>query len=103
MLAGEGNRSLARERRIAHAFLKRPERRQVLGRTPGDEASPLAVAAEGGWQGPELRVVQPFGEAQGQAGELWAGGHQEQAGRAGSLCQCPCSRHPRVAGALSRQ
>ena len=68
---------------LAHGLFQQPERRQVLGRAPGDEAGPVTASAELERQRPELRRGQPAQEVQGQPSEPGAGRQQEQPDRTG--------------------
>ena len=79
-----GRLPAALQRRVAHRLLEQPERRQVLGRAPGDEAGPVAAAPEPERQRPERHPGQPVEEVERQPGEPRAGCQQEQPGRIGA-------------------
>ena len=79
-----GRLPAALQRRVAHRLLEQPERRQVLGRAPGDQAGRAAAAPEPERQGPEGRPGQPVQEVERQPGEPGAGSEQEQPGRIGA-------------------
>ena len=70
------------ERDVAHDGLELAERRQVLGRAPGDEAGAVGVAPEPDRQGPEEGAREAVEEGEREPGEVGAAGHEEQPGGA---------------------
>ena len=88
-----GGLPLFSQRCVAHRLSEQPERRQVLGRAPGDEAGPVAVASEAHRQGPEV-AVECMQELQRQPGEIRTGRHRKRSGGTGAddgprpVCRC---------------
>ena len=70
------------QRRVAHGLFQRPERRQVFGRAPGDEARAVAVSSDVDRQGPDEAGGQPFQQFRREPGEPRAGRQGKQAGGA---------------------
>ena len=77
-----GRRTVPSQRGVAHGLLQRPERRQVFGRAPGDEARAVAVAPDVHRQGPDGPAGQAVQQFQREPGEPGAAGQDEQAGGA---------------------
>ena len=69
---------------LAHGFLQRPERREILGRTPGDEARPVVLPAEARGQRSWPGLRQPVEQLQRQPCEPGPGRHREEGGGAGA-------------------
>ena len=67
------------ERRVAHGLLQRPERRQVLGRAPGDETRAVAVAPEFDRQRPDETAGQTVQQLRREPCEPGAAGQGKEA------------------------